>query len=112
MKSIPKLILALLFIGVMGFHFLLSCTSKKTTTEYTKHPPDTTKTIVSFISPRTWERVGITRQGYTIEISRATKDTFALDSVDVNSMRRIWKRDTSYYTILSIPVLDSTGKNV
>lgn len=108
-KSKAYLILAFIFLGFIATTLLPKCSSKNI--EYNKRPPDTTNTFVQFVSPLDWPaKIGVAgNQGYFTQAWRLTKDTFAFDSADATTMKKIWKRDTVYVFEVHIQPKDTTG---
>lgn len=85
-------ILAILFI---------SCSSTSTK-DFHHAKSDTTITTILYMNSSVEARVD---QAY-----RIIKDTFAFDTVDSETAKKIWKRDTSYFPPVWVPVKDSAGK--
>lgn len=86
----------------------VSCGNSKVA-EYKKTPPDTTMTWVLAVTPLDWAKLKLNiNQGVLFQSWRLTKDTFAFDSTDVNTMKKIWKRDTLYAFEVRIPKIDTS----
>jgi hypothetical protein len=88
-------------VSVIGW--ALSCNSSSKST-FQQSKPDTTKTAAIFMGGTGYVEGGI--------VFRISKDTFAFDSLDTETIKKKWKRDTTYYIPQIVPLTDSLGKAV
>lgn len=104
---------------IVAFIIFNSC-GQKGDSGYVKSKADTTFTWITFVAPMDWEKpLNIIHQSYTVGALRYTKDTAYYDTANENSVKRLWKRDTSYSitythqlfdTSTKKPLLDTSGK--
>jgi hypothetical protein len=79
---------------------LISCNSK--TTNYVQKKADTIRTAAIYMGGSGYIEGGL--------VYRITKDTFALDTINSETMKKKWKRDTAYFIPQTVPMTDSLGK--
>ncbi len=76
-------------------------------TSYKKLPPDSVRSWCLFTTPAQW---GL-GEGLRIEfIDRKTRDTTYFDTLDENTAKKTYKRDTSYWIYVSTYDMDSVTK--
>lgn len=72
--------------------------------EYHSAGADSAITIVLYITEDLTPKVDA--------VYRIVKDTFSFDTVNAETAKRVWEKDTAYYIPVQVPNLDSSGKTV
>ncbi len=85
---------------LLSITILISCNNH---TDFKQSKADTVTTWADFIIPTSWKKDSINPGAYKAVIFRLAKDTFLFDTLNANNLKKIWKRDTSYF----IPIVKS-----
>lgn len=80
--------------------FLASCGSSSIKPHDAKS--DTTTTLILYLNTAFNARIDLAY--------RIIKDTFSFDTVNAETAKRVWKKDTLYFVPIAIPRSDSAGK--
>ncbi len=95
-----KVLIASLLIGA-----IFSCDSKSKNKNLQRLPTDTVRTVALYINPQN----GMLSVDYVFKL---IKDTLKFESVDSNTAKKVWSRDSLYYVPNYIPKLDSLKKPI
>lgn len=89
-----------------------ACHIKPAPVTFKPSPPDTSNTWIKFISPAVWaqEPLFLPHDDYTERVTMITRDSVFFDSVDANTAKKIWRRDTAYIVSLTVPQMNEQKK--
>lgn len=113
MKSKTALRIWASFVIMLGMCFMLWACGESKNGDYKKAVADTSQTFVHFITPddRDWLNAGVQPDNpIDAKLFKIRKDTLILDSIDANTSKRIWKRDSIYIAIIQRPIIDTLTK--
>ena len=106
MKSLQKRAAysIIILLGICAVTWSFNSCNQNKNGDYKKKAKDSVKTWVLFTVPPQW---GL-GNGVSIEfIDRKTKDTTYFDTLDENTAKKTYKRDTSYWIYVSVYDIDS-----
>lgn len=114
MKQLFSIRTALLLLGLFPSGFIImsiGCNDTQQPKKFTASAPDTVKTWVTFVSPRSWiTDFGIQQSAYTQPVFKIRKDTAVMSSIDSTTAKLVWRRDSFYIVEVPVPLFDSVTR--